>query len=256
MEKKKYVIIGLVIIVIIIIIALIVFFINKNDKNVNNTINNSEAENVINENTENNTNEDNENLENQNVEEIENMKNEISATGNTDIYYIDEEYDGRKILQVKPSVQFDVDLAGIIKNAKPEENEIEELINKSPTNNGVWISEQSRENFSNLLKNNNINAFTISDDGYLQINNSENNDMANKLLNMINSDKLYIINMTGIAYERDYISGEITEYPFEDMDPTQAIEPYQKENKIILEVTTNKMQELTESEILDAVTSY
>ena len=62
--------------------------------------------------------------------------------------------------------------------------------------------------------------------------------------------------MTGTAYERDYISGEITEYPFEDMDPTQAIEPYQKDNKIILEITTNKMQRLSESEILDAITSY
>ena len=143
-----------------------------------------------------------------------------------------------------------------MKNSKPEENEINELVGKEPTNNGVWISEQSREIFSNLLKNNNITDFNISDEGYLQINNSGNNDMANKLVNMINSDRLYIINMTGTAYERDYISGEITEYPFEDMDPTQAIEPYQKDNKIILEITTNKMQRLSESEILDAVTSY
>ena len=252
MKNKKYIIIGLVVIVVILIIALIVFFSRKNNENVNNT----ETENVVNENTENNTNIVDPNIENQNPEEIENIKNEINATGNTDIYYVDEEYDGRKILQVKPDVQFDVDLAGIMKNSKPEENEINELVGKAPTNNGVWISEQSRERFSDLLKNNNINDFSISDDGYLQINNSENNDMANKLVNMINSDRLYIINMTGIAYERDYISGEITEYPFEDMDPYQAIQPYQKDNKIILEITTNKMQELNDSEILDAIISY
>lgn len=252
MKKKNYIIIGLVVLVVILIIVLIVFFSRKGNENVNNT----ETENVVNENTENNTNIVDQNIEKQNPEEIESIKNEINATGNTDIYYVDEEYDGRKILQVKPDVQFDVDLAGIMKNSKPEENEINELVGKEPTNNGVWISEQSREIFSNLLKNNNITDFNISDEGYLQINNSGNNDMANKLVNMINSDRLYIINMTGTAYERDYISGEITEYPFEDMDPTQAIEPYQKDNKIILEITTNKMQRLSESEILDAITSY
>lgn len=255
MKNKKYIIIGLAVIVIILIVALVIFFSKKDNEDVNNMILVSEN-NVTNENAEDNTSIVDQDTSNQNVEEIENMKNEINATGNTDIYYVDEEYDGRKILQVKPDVQFDVDLAGIIKNTIPEENEISELIEKAPTDNGVWISEQSRESFSTLLKNNNINDFTISDDGYLQINNSENNDMANKLINMINSNNLYIINITGIAYERDYISGEITEYPFEDMDPTQAVEPYQKDNKIILEVTTNKMQELTESEILDAITSY
>ena len=255
MKNKKYIIIGLAIIVIILIVALVIFFSKKDNEDVNNMVMVSEN-NVTNENAEDNTSIVDQDTSNQNVVEIENMKNEINATGNTDIYYVDEEYDGRKILQVKPDVQFDVDLAGIIKNTIPEENEISELIEKAPTDNGVWISEQSRESFSTLLKNNNINDFTISDDGYLQINNSENNDMANKLINMINSNNLYIINITGIAYERDYISGEITEYPFEDMDPTQAVEPYQKDNKIILEVTTNKMQELTESEILDAITSY
>lgn len=255
MKNKKYIIIGLAIIVIILIVALVIFFSKKDNEDVNNMVMVSEN-NVTNENAEDNTSIVDQDTSNQNVEEIENMKNEINATGNTDIYYVDEEYDGRKILQVKPDVQFDVDLAGIIKNTIPEENEISELIEKAPTDNGVWISEESRESFSTLLKNNNINDFTISDDGYLQINNSENNDMANKLINMINSNNLYIINITGIAYERDYISGEITEYPFEDMDPTQAVEPYQKGNKIILEVTTNKMQELTESEILDAITSY
>ena len=255
MKNKKYIIIGLAVIVIILSVALVIFFSKKDNEDVNNMVMVSEN-NVTNENAEDNTSIVDQDTSNQNVEEIENMKNEINATGNTDIYYVDEEYDGRKILQVKPDVQFDVDLAGIIKNTIPEENEISELIEKAPTDNGVWISEQSRESFSTLLKNNNINDFTISDDGYLQINNSENNDMANKLINMINSNNLYIINITGIAYERDYISGEITEYPFEDMDPTQAVEPYQKDNKIILEVTTNKMQELTESEILDAITSY
>ena len=49
------------------------------------------------------------------TEELENMKKNINATGNTDIYQVEEEKDGRKILQIKRQVQFYVDLAGIIK---------------------------------------------------------------------------------------------------------------------------------------------
>ena len=73
---------------------------------------------------------------------------------------------------------------------------------------------------------------------------------------MIQSDKLYIINITGIAYERDYITGDIVEYPFEDMDPEQVIELYKNGNKKILEITTNKKQELLDKEILEEITLY
>lgn len=249
MKSKKYIIIGIILLIVISIIGLVIFFNNKNNENMNS------KENVSYENNENLENSTNENTSNENIEEIESIKNEINATGNTDIYHIEEEYDGRKILQVKPDVQFDVDLAGIMKNAKPEENEINDLIGRAPKNNGIWISEQSRERFSELLRNSNIENFSISDDGYLQIDNSSN-ELANKIINMINSDKLYIINITGVAYERDYISGEITEYPFEDMDPYQILQPYQKDNKVILEMTTNKMKRLNENEILDAITNY
>ncbi len=248
MKKRKYIIIG--VIILIIIIGLIIFFATRSGDEV---FNSSKQENVAN--ISNNTKDDV--ITEEEIKEVENIKNEINATGDTDIYQVEEEYDGRKILQVKPEVQFDVDLAGIIKMSKPEENEITDLLGQAPVNNGIWISEQSREYFSNLLRNNNIDNFAISNEGYLQIDsNTENSDAINKLINMINSDKLYIINMTGIAYERDYISGEIVEYPFEDMDPYQIIEPYQKENKIILEITTNKNKQLTEKEILDAIISY
>ena len=248
MKKRKCIIIG--VIILIIIVGLIIFFSTRSSDDI---FNNSKQENVANvsNNFEENV------ITEEEIKEVENIKNEINATGDTDIYQIEEEYDGRKILQVKPEVQFDVDLAGIIKASIPQEDEIDELLGQAPSNNGIWISEQSRESFSKFLRNNNINNFTISNEGYLQIDdNAENSDAINKLINMINSDKLYIINMTGIAYERDYISGEIVEYPFEDMDPYQVVEPYQKENKIILEITTNKNKKLTEKEILETIISY
>ena len=250
MKKRNYIIIGMIILVVV--IGIVIYLFVRNDKKV---LDNSEQNNTVDNTITNNTEDDI--VTEEEIEEIEDIKNEINATGNNDIYQVEEEYDGRKILQVKPDVQFDVDLAGIIKSSIPKKSEITGLLRQAPNNNGIWISEQSRESFSNLLRNNNIDNFTISEDGYLQIDsNLENSDVINKLINMINSDKLYIINMTGIAYERDYISGEIVEYPFEDMDPYQIIESYQKENKIILEITTNKNKQLTEKEILETIIAY
>lgn len=93
------------------------------------------------------------------TEEVEKIKKEINATANTDIYRIEEEPGGRKILQVKPEIQFNVDLAGIIKSGKPEENELNEILKKMPNSTGIWISNQSRETFLGLLKNNGIRKF-------------------------------------------------------------------------------------------------
>lgn len=190
------------------------------------------------------------------TEELEKMKNEINAEGKSDIYYVDEEKDGRKILQIKENVQYEVDLAGIIKNALPKEEELNNLLEKAPKYSGIWISKQSRESFSKLLKNNGITNFSIDDDGYLKIEDNENGLYSNELRKMQKSNKLYIINMTGVAYERDYISGEITEYPFEDMDPTQELESYKNDNALILEVTSNKNKKLTNKEILKSIVQY
>ncbi|MEE0865216.1 MAG: hypothetical protein U0L98_00165 [Clostridia bacterium] len=71
---------------------------------------------------------------------------------------------------------------------------------------------------------------------------------------MIESERQYIINIKGKSYQRDYISGEIVEYPFEEMDPQQVVEIYEKDIDIILELTQNK--KITDKEILEAVLAY
>lgn len=255
--KKQYYIMSLVIL--IVIIGIIIFFINRkksDDSGVENILLTNEIQNLSNIIDENNIiqNVFSEQAESDNLDEIRNMQTQINSTANPNIYKIEEEYDGRKILQIKPEVQYV--LAGVLKNGKPLENEINELLKGVPNKNGIWISEQSRQKFLNLLANNNINNFYISDDGYLQSSESTESQLAIKLENMINSDNLYVINMTGIAYERDYISGEIVEYPFEDMDPYQIIQPYKTGNKIILEITSNKNARLSDNEILEAIITY
>lgn len=187
---------------------------------------------------------------------IENIKNEINSTADTNMFQVETEYDGRPIIQIKPEIQYTTVLAGIIENKKPEESEIEEILKKAPTETGVWISEQSRENFLNLLSKNNINNFSIDDNGYLKIDKTSNDNNSKQLENMINSEYLYIIDMSGTCYMRDDVSGEIIEYPFEEMDPYQLIEPFSDENNIIFVMTTNSESLMTDEEMLDGLLAY
>lgn len=187
---------------------------------------------------------------------IENIKNEINSTADTNMFQVETEYDGRPIIQIKPEIQYTTVLAGIIENKKPEESEIEEILKKAPTEAGVWISEQSRENFLNLLSKNNINNFSIDDNGYLKIDKTSNDNNSKQLENMINSEYLYIVDMSGTCYMRDDVSGEIIEYPFEEMDPYQLIEPFSDENNIIFVMTTNSENLMTDEEMLDGLLAY
>lgn len=158
MNKKSLII--CIIVVLIIILAIFMIKLNnlgKDDKK------NNDIENTLSVESENNSESFNtlyipKNYE-YTTEEVEKIKNEINATANTDIYRIEEEPGGRKILQIKPEIQFNVDLAGIIKNGEPEENELNEILKKIPNTTGIWISNQSRETFLGLLKNNGIRKF-------------------------------------------------------------------------------------------------
>ena len=105
-----------------------------------------------------------------------------------------------------------------------------------------------------VLQENNINNFSINKNGYLESNKKDiQTEQEKQLKEMIDSNKLYIIDMSGKTYQRDYLTGEIVEYPFEDMDPYQIIEPYKIENSAILAITSNKENKLEQKEILDAI---
>lgn len=237
--KKSILII--ILLIVVVVISIILIFGNKEENNDQNILQNAIENGIIS--TDSN--------------EINEIKNEINATGQTDIYQIEEEYDGRRIIQVKPDVQYQIALAGIIKNSIPAEDEINTLLEQAPTNSGMWVSESSREKFMDLLNSNNIVDFEITNEGYLKCNKQANlTEQEEKLKNMAESDKLYVIDMSGKTYQRDYISGEIIEYPFEEMDPYQVLEPYEVEDSIILGVTSNNDNYLSNEEILNDILQY
>ena len=243
--KKNILIV--VLLVVVVVIAIILIFNNNKEKNNDQNILQNDIQN----------NDFMNRMVSTDANEINAIKNEINATGQTDIYQIEEEYDGRRIIQVKPDVQYQVALAGIIKNGIPAEDEINTLLEQAPTNSGMWISESSREKFMDLLNSNNISDFEITNDGYLKCNKQGNlTEQEEKLKNMAESDKLYVIDMSGKTYQRDYISGDVIEYPFEEMDPYQVLEPYEVEDSIILGITSNRNNYLSNEEILNTILDY
>ena len=140
MNKKSLII--CIIVVLIIILAIFMIKLNnlgKDDKKNNDIENTALVESKNNEENVNANFIDNSSSYQYTTEEVEKIKKEINATANTDIYRIEEEPGGRKILQIKPEIQFNVDLAGIIKNGEPEENELNEILKKIPNTTGIWI---------------------------------------------------------------------------------------------------------------------
>lgn len=180
---------------------------------------------------------------------IEEIKDETGATADNDIYEVQKEYDGREILSIKPDVQFETVLAGILENGKPSKEDIEKL-DLSKFHKGVWISETSRNKLLQILKKCEIENFEIDGEGYLYKKEDSENEYSLKLEKLINSEKLTIIDIKGICYIRDDMTGEIVEYPFKDMDPYQICENFETDGGKIIIITTNDVEEM---DILKAI---
>lgn len=171
------------------------------------------------------------------------IKSETGSTASEEIYEVQKEYDGREVLAIKPNIQFKTVLAGILKKGQPTEKDIEKL-DLSTYHKGIWISEVSRDKFLNILKKCGIENFEIDDNGYLQQKEESQNEYSEKLRDLINSDELTIIDITGTCYIRDEMTGDIVEYPFKDMDLYQICEIYETEGSKIIVITTNDVEEI------------
>ena len=157
---------------------------------------------------------------------------------------------------VNSQMQYKTALAGALKNAKPEENEIDNLILDFSIEKGMYITENSREKFQQILKECNVKAFTVDNRGFLVKTNFEKeNNIEEKLDELISNGKKYIIDITDICYIRDEINGEITEYPFVELDSTQICEPFENDDTELLFIN-NKEDKITAMEILETILKY
>lgn len=187
---------------------------------------------------------------------VEEIKNEIGATGNTDIYEVEQEYDGRNILAVKPSIKYKVAFSGMIKNAKPSMSELDNIMEeKLPHKTGIWVEEKSRDKILEIFNDGDVNSkYLIDDDGYLKIDRKNNqNDNDKKIEKIIKGKKQYILDISSVCYIVDDITGEILDYNFENMDKYQTYEYFEDKDKYIVFITENSNNVLTNLEIFKSI---
>ena len=188
-------------------------------------------------------------------EEISKIKEDNQITGNSDLYEINTEYDGRKVINIKANIQYKVAFAGIIKQDIPQLDEVDKIFNDNyPSKKGIWIEQHSREKVLKLLEQNMKSKYSITEDGYLSMDNKdEQNENDRNLERLINTDNTIIITINNFYYEVDTITGEIVEYPFEKLDSYQSYDYVRFNNDIIVIVTSNMKRDLTDKEILEDI---
>lgn len=242
--KKKIIIFTVILLIILIVISILLF--NKRTKTSDNQNNFEQYGEQVDKNQ----------MEYQSDVTVEELKNEIGATGNTDIYEVEQEYDGRSVITVKPSIKYKVAFAGMIKNAKPSMSELDNIVNERlPNKAGIWVEEKSRDKILELFNNGDVNSkYLIDDDGYLKIDSKKNqNDNDKKIEKIINGKKQYILDISSVCYIVDNITGEILDYNFENMDKYQTYEYFEDGDKYIVFVTKNSNNVLTNLEIFKSI---
>lgn len=248
-KKNKITIITLLILLILIVFALLNYYgILKNDKN-NNLID-SNIQDSYNEMIQNSVMYDN-------SANIDDLKNEYKVTGQDDLYQIDTEYDGRKVLNIKPSIDYKVAFSGMIKKSKPNFEEVDTIFNNNaPQKTGIWINEQSRWKIVNFLNSSKklSSNYEVDEFGYLQISEKNNqSDFDKKIEKLISSDMQYVFDISSICYMIDPVTGEIIENAYNDLEEYQTYEYFSDENKMIIFITENKDNKLTNDEIFESI---
>ena len=245
--KKKIIICCL-----IIVIISIVFFVTRKIAKMGSEENTPSLPiNYIEENVENKENE--EDLQNQN-ETISKIIEEQGLKADENIYEVSSEYDGREILTVKPSVKYNVLLAGMLSTEKIELQNLEKYLENAPIHTGIWIEESSRDKFLELIKNIANAEYSIDEDGFLhQKEVWVMNKYDKKISEMLDDKKLHVFSIKSSMYIVDYVDGSIREYPFEEMDPNDGLEYVEAENKDAYIISENKEGKINQEEVLKEI---
>lgn len=188
---------------------------------------------------------------------IDKLKEEYKMTGKNDLYTIEIEGDGRRVLTIKPTINYKVAFCGMIKQQMPNFKELDEIYAKnSPTKNGIWIYEKDREKIVNYLnQKDDLKAqYGLTEDGYLTI--SDTKDLLqkdHKIKQLIESDKQYVVSIASKCYMVDPVTGEIIENRYNDLEEYQTYEYLEDDQKTILFISENIEKKLSEDEIFESL---
>lgn len=193
-----------------------------------------------------------------NQEELQNIIDETGVTADSDLYEVNVEDDGTKTIEIKADLQYKIAFAGIIKKSTFSHDDVEKIFNDNyPKETGIWIDAESRDNFLSLIGEVTNDKYSINENGYLKIDESQNSNENDKLLKkLINGKKRFIIDISGIYFAADRVTGEILDNYFELMDPHQASKIVETENDIIIILSTNSEKLLKTEDILEELIGY
>lgn len=190
----------------------------------------------------------------ENQEKIKEMINNQGFQADEEIYEVGTEYDGREVLMVKAGIQYKVALAGMLKESKPEFSEIDEILKKAPAYTGIWIAEKDREKFLAILKEITKANYEIDEEGFLiQSESWGKNKYDKKLEEWLTDEKLHIFGIRSTTYLVDEITGEIQEYPFEEMDPYNGYEYFESDDKEMFIMSENVKGKVNLEEVLSEI---
>lgn len=188
---------------------------------------------------------------------LEQLKEEYKIIGADEIYQIETEDDGRKVVTIRPSIEYKVAFCGMIKNSKPEFAEIDSVFEKNnPTKNGIWIKSDDREKVLKYLNNNeSLKAeYNVNEEGYLEIiRNNNATDVDKKIHNLINGNKQYIFCISSICYMVDPVTGEIVDNPYNELEEYQTYEYFKYEDRMIIFITENRENKMTNEKIFKSI---
>lgn len=246
---KKKVIISSIVLIIILIVILVAFFITKKSQQDGSGENISSLPISYEEENEENSKQD--------QEQISQITENQGLQADENIYEIATEYDGREVVRVKPNIQYKVALAGMIKKEIPDFSELDDLLTQAPTHTGIWIEETSRESFLNILNNIADSEYEINEDGFLiKKENGKMNDYDKKIKEMLSDETLHIFDINSTTYIVDEVTGEIQEYPFEEMDPYTEYEYFSTDDKEMFIISANSYGKVNQEEVLKGIFDY
>lgn len=188
---------------------------------------------------------------------LEELKEEYKYTGSNEIYEINTESDGRRVINVKADINYKVAFCGLIKNDKPNFEELDFIFQeKYPTETGIWIIEKDREKILEYLnKNDYLNSvYEINENGYLKVEQEKSaTEYDEKIETLISGEKQYIIAISSVCYMIEPVSGEIVDNPYNEFEEYQAYEYFTDENKTLITISENKENKMTKNEIFISI---
>ena len=82
------------------------------------------------------------------------------------------------------------------------------------------------------------------------------NDYDKKIQEMLSDDALHIFDINSTTYIVDEVTGEIQEYPFEDMDPYTEYEYFSSDDKEMFIISANSYGKVNQEEVLKGIFDY